>query len=124
MNVWTIESTQKYISDYKRYEKKMNNELIATLNNAHTYYNSLNRGVNPLQIKSGFIHSEPDGIVAIDQRGSTKVLGKKLKLKQTRLYIYPDVERKILHFLKIGNKNSQSDDLKYCKKEVNQIRSQ
>lgn len=66
MIIWSTESTKKYISDFKRHEKKMANELIATLNNVHSYYSSLNRGINPLQIKAGYIHPEGDGIVAID----------------------------------------------------------
>ena len=67
--------------------------------NLRQYFEALQRCSDPGFIKFGFIHKEPKGIKAIDQRGSGR------NLQQTRLYIYPDLDNKILHLITIGNKN-------------------
>lgn len=114
---WELSSTDKYERKLKTYEKKNPNELIAMLSNLDTYHHALNQLGNPLQIKSGFIHQEPKGIIAIDQRGGKQ----KVKLKQTRLYVYPDIESGNLYLLTIGDKRTQRADIQYCKNFVNRI---
>ena len=78
-------------------------------------------------VTSKFIHPEPDGIKALDQSGAKnketrKVSKKRHKLKQTRLYIYPNTTTKTLHLLTLGGKKSQAGDIKYCKKIVKDIK--
>ena len=115
---WNIISTDKYERRYKQYEKKHPNELKAILNNLDTYQKTLNLLNHPKLINAGFIHPEPKGIIAIDQKGGSQ----KVKLKQTRLYLYPDSENKIVHLLTIGDKNTQKEDILFCKNEVEKIR--
>ncbi|MCK4401958.1 hypothetical protein KAW08_06630 [bacterium] len=83
-----------------------------------TYFESLRRDINPLQINAGFIHHEPIGIKAVDQKGGNK----KIKLKQTRLYIFPYTEEKVLYALTIGDKQSQKEDIKWCQDFVKKIK--
>ncbi|PIW61358.1 MAG: hypothetical protein COW13_03365 [Candidatus Omnitrophica bacterium CG12_big_fil_rev_8_21_14_0_65_50_5] len=64
-------------------------------------------GAHPQFVVAGYIHDEGKGIRAIDQRG-----GGKGKLQQTRLYVYPDIETKVLYLITIGDKQSQKDDIK------------
>jgi hypothetical protein len=114
---WDLISTEKYERKLKTYEKKNPNELIAMLANLDTYHHALNQLNKPLQIKAGFIHPEPKGIVAIDQKGGKQ----KVKLKQTRLYVYPDTKSGNLYLLTIGDKKTQRADIKYCKDFVSRI---
>lgn len=120
MDEWLIEPTETYQCKHEHYEKKHPNELAAAEGNLDTYFRTLKNGVNPLQIKEGFIHHEPDGIKAIDQKGSRQ----KIKLQETRLYIYPDVPTKTLFLLTIGDKQTQRNDINFCreyvKKEIRQ----
>ena len=118
---WELNFTDKYSRMYKQYEKKSPNELIAVLSNLDFYFSALNNLGDPLLIKAGFIHREPDGIKAIDQKGGKRVK-RKTKLKQTRLYIYPAMQEKILYLLTIGDKNSQKEDINFCRNFVKQIR--
>lgn len=113
-----MEPTEEYLRCHKRFEKKNPDELIALSNNFDTYFETLKAVNNPLQIKSGFIHPEPNGIIAVDQSGSNKVLGKKLKLKEVRFYFYIDEEGETVFLLFIGDKQSQSKDINLCKKLV------
>lgn len=71
-----------------------------------------------MQVRTGYLHFEPDGIKAIDQKGG----GKKIKLQQTRLYIYPDIKTKKIFLLAIGTKTNQNEDINKCRKIVKKIK--
>lgn len=113
MTDWLIESTDAYVRGHKRYEKKFPAELIAVLDNLDRYFKMISHGVHPQFAVAGYIHNEGKGVKAIDQRG-----GRKGKLKQTRLYIYPDIDTKILYLITIGDKKSQREDIKQSVKFV------
>ena len=115
---WILSVTEKFEITNKWYEKKQPNELKAVLANLDMYVSTLNTVDNPLQIKAGFIHPEPHGVIAIDQKGGKQ----KVKLKQTRLYLFPEVEKKAVHLLIIGDKNSQAADIKYCNEFIKEKR--
>lgn len=117
---WQIETTEQYIRDYKNYEKKHREELNAVLNNLDSYFKALNECGSPNLIKTGFIHNEPMGIKALDQKGG----GRKTKLPATRLYVYPNIEEGSLVLLAIGNKQTQGRDIEYCKKIVKGLREE
>lgn len=116
---WNIVSTGKYERDLKWYEKKRPHELAAVLGNLEIYFETLKNGVNPMQIKAGFIHDEPEGMKALDQKGGQQ----KVKLQQTRLYIFPEIKTGTLHLLAIGDKNSQRQDIQICRQMLKEIKS-
>ena len=68
---WKIEKSGFFESRFKRFQKKHRDEALTVLNNLDSYFKALNEGANPLQIKAGFIHNEPEGIKAIDQKGGS-----------------------------------------------------
>ncbi len=113
---WALEVTDKYERAYKRFEKKEPKILKAVLSNLDKYFHALEDHGSPQKITAGFIHKEPHGIKAIDQRGSNE------KLKETRLYIYPDTTKSTLHLITIGDKKTQSVDIKFCNKYVVKIK--
>jgi hypothetical protein len=69
----------------------------------------LNASKNSKCVQGGYLHHEPEGVVAVDQKG----LG--ANLQETRMYTYADDKKKIIYLLKIGNKDSQHSDIEYCK---------
>lgn len=107
--MWELARTDSFDRDYKRYSKKREAELAAVLRNLDRFLEMLNHSKNRLCVQAGFLHNEPAGIVAIDQKGGGK------GLQETRLYTYPDEESKNLYLILIGNKNSQSSDIKNAK---------
>jgi len=119
MTQWNTEQTDKFGRDYSFYEKKHREELLAVLANLADYMKALSELENSLAITAGFIHSEPKGIKAIDQKGGQN----KVKLQQTRLYVYADDKNKKLYLLALGDKKAQREDIKFCVKEVEKIRS-
>lgn len=115
---WLLVPTGKYERDCRHFEKKHPAELLAALRNLSAYIKALTEAGNPLQVKAGFIHDEPNGIKAIDQKGG------KGKLRQTRLYIYPHVEAGRVYLLGIGDKSRQRADIVTCCEFVNHITSE
>ena len=118
MAEWAVEITGRYDRDYKYYSKKHPDELTAVLDNLDTYLMLLHACASPLQATAGFIHNEPDGMKAIDQKGSKS----RNKLQQTRLYTYAHHEKNILYLLGIGGKSRQGEDIQRCREFVHLIR--
>jgi hypothetical protein len=114
--MWQIQPTTQWEREQKYYEKKHPNELAAVLRNLHRYVNQLNIAPNARSVMAGYIHPEPKGVVAIDQKGGGS------NLQQTRLYIFPDEATNMLYIITIGNKNTQSDDIRCCKQFVDNLR--
>jgi hypothetical protein len=111
-----IQTTPEYLARNKRYEKKHWRKLAAVLDNLDTFFKTLQNGVKPRQVKFGFIHPEPQGVLAIDQKGGGS------NLAQTRLYVYPDEVHEVLYLLTLEDKQTQSIDVEFCKTCVNQLR--
>ena len=74
------------------------------------------RGAKVQQVKAGFLHPEPLGVIAIDQKGGGKALG------ETRLYVFPDEDEEVLHIITLGDKRSQADDIALCRQFVTEVR--
>ena len=110
--VWGIQESDFFEKKFSRFRKKNKGIDQLLLDNLDTYFNTLKSGSLPINIKAGFIHSEPHGIKAIDQKGSKgEGMGTP---KEARLYIFPDTETLILHLFTVGDKNSQTPDIKDC----------
>jgi hypothetical protein len=114
--MWTYNPTPDWSRRQKHFQKKRARELVAALDNLDTFFKTLENGVKPREAKFGFIHPEPVGVLAIDQKGGGK------SLAEIRAYVYPDEDEEILHLLTIGDKKSQQDDIKTCREYVAQIR--
>ena len=103
---WTFTTTARFERDRAHYEKKHPRELEACLRNTlHRYLAMLNAAPNPRAIHAGFMHTEPGGVIAIDQRGGGG------NLRETRLYTYADSADRTLHLLLLGDKGTQRRDL-------------
>ena len=102
---WVLLPHSSYLRDLRWYTKKRPAELAAILRNLERYMTLLARSPSARSIQAGFLHTEPHGMVAIDQRGGVG------RLQETRLYCYAQDDARTLHLLGIGNKSSQSADL-------------
>lgn len=109
--MWTIETSTKWERDFKHYEKKHPRELAAVLR----YHELLNAAKNPLAVQAGFLHPEPLGVVAIDQKGGGS------GLQETRLYTFAQDDRQILWIITLGNKQSQPGDIRRAKEFVTHL---
>lgn len=106
-----MDLSDKYECKLATYRKKHLDELKAVLINFASYMSAVKMCGNHLLVKAGYIHIEPNGIIAIDQKGGERKIK---KLQQTRLYLFPNKENRTVYVLTIGNKNSQQADIKWC----------
>ncbi len=113
---WGIYTSDQFQRNLKKYKKKHPIETQHMLINAGKFIETLNRNIPISNIRSIFIHTEPKGIKALDQRGPTKG-----RLKQTRMYIYLHFETRTVHFICLGDKESQPRDIQYSTKYVNNL---
>ena len=116
--IWRICYTDRYHRMFKRYQKKHRNELLAVLDNLQDYKTAIDSGVDPLRVQAGFIHPEPMGIVAIDQKKG----GLRTTLRQTRLYVYADKTNHELWLITIGDKQTQKADILLATNFVKEMR--
>lgn len=107
--MWMIEPSLQWERDQKWYEKKRPDELAAVLRNLQRYLSLLKVSKNSKCVEAGFLHKEPAGVVAVDQKG----IG--ANLQETRLYTIADDATKTLHLITLGSKESQHSDIEYAK---------
>jgi hypothetical protein len=104
-NDWVLLPHSSYLRDLRWYTKKRPVELAAVHRNLERFMILLARSPHARNIQAGFLHPEPHGMVAIDQRGGAG------RLQETRLYCYAHSGSRTVHLLGIGDKSSQSADL-------------
>ena len=113
--MWELQTTTKFDADAKCYAKKRPFELAAVLSNLDRYVEMLEKSQNSRCVQAGFLHPEPGGVLAIDQKG------RKEKLQQTRLYTFASDKQKIVYLIAIGNKQSQANDIQFAKRFAQQM---
>lgn len=114
--MWQFRITAEFEIAKKRYDKKRPDELAAVLRNLDRLREQLN-GLNRCRAaQAGFLHHEPCGVWAIDQKGPSRT-----KLQETRLYVFPTEEDKVLHIITVGNKNSQASDIRLALEYVKSL---
>lgn len=115
--MWEAATTDAFERDQKHYRKKHPRELAAVLANLKRFIALLEVAPNAKAIiPTGYLHAEPAGVVAVDQRGGGA------GLQETRLYTFPDDKTKTLWLITIGNKAEQPGDIQFCRKFVESLR--
>jgi len=117
--MWEIAPTNLFERLEKRYAKKRPAELTAVQRNLQRYLDLLNAAPNSKAVQAGFLHREPAGVIAVDQKGGGA------NLAETRLYTLADDSAKVLHLIVIGDKGSQANDIQISRefaqlKEISQ----
>jgi putative component of toxin-antitoxin plasmid stabilization module len=110
--MWTLQPEAEYEKKVKAWPKKHHRELLAMYDNLDTLLTALNRGAKVGSFKFGFMHPEPRGVIAIDQKGGGP------GLKETRLYTYPRSALQVLYLITVGDKSTQKADIQYASQFV------
>ena len=117
--MWSLAFSTQWPRDVKHYEKKHSRELAAILHNLKDrYLPMLNASPNAKALQAGFLHHEPDGVVAIDQKGGGT------GLQETRLYTFADDSTQTLWLITVGNKDEQPDDIQFSRKFVQSLKAE
>jgi len=113
--MWNTHADDEYLSRVQKWPKKYHREYASVHRNPGTFLAALNGGAKLEQIKFGFIHREPQGVLAIDQKGGGQ------SLKQTRLYVFPHKASEVVHLIALGDKESQKADIQCASEFVSQL---
>ncbi len=113
-----LETTEQFDRDIKKLGKRHPDETAAVLFNLDIYITALEDAAHPKLVNLGFMHPEPLGIIAIDQKGRSIEGRKRAKMKETRLYLYAILESNKILLLTVGTKDTQSKDIAFAKKTV------
>lgn len=116
---WTIIPSELYLRKNKWFVKKDKEVFVALMTNWERVFRALNDGVPLGEVrKQGKVRGGGDrGLLEIDQRGRGQ-------LPEARLYVYPDIETRTLHFITMGYKDTQNTDLKNCKEYIDKLEAQ
>jgi hypothetical protein len=112
--MWQIEPTSQWDRDRKYYEKKRPGEFAAVLRNLERYLALLNQAPNAKAVQAGYLHHEPAGVVAIDQKGGGA------SLQETRLYTFAKEPEQVIYLITIGNKDDQPSDIAFARDFVHE----
>lgn len=113
--MWAMQAEDEYVKRASKWPKKYRREFAAVHSNLDTFMAALNRGAKLEHVKYGFVHREPRGVLAIDQKGGGR------SLKETRLYVYPSKPTQLVHLITLGDKGSQTADIRYASEFVGQL---
>ena len=114
--MWELEPTDLFVKLEAWYRKKRPAELAAVLRNLDRYVDLLNAAPNSKAVQAGFLHREPAGVIAVDQKGGGA------NLAETRLYTLADDSAKVLHLIVIGDKGSQAKDIHASREFAQQLK--
>jgi hypothetical protein len=114
--MWKLLTSAVFEGDQKHYEKKHPRELQAVRANLVRNVQRLTESPNSKAVKAGYLHDEPAGVVAIDQKAGGS------GLQETRLYTFADDKTRTLWLITIGNKAEQPKDIQFCRRFVDSLR--
>lgn len=109
--MWTLKPRPDIEKRLDRFKKKWQQELENVFLNLKKVKQAFDFGAHCEQVKQQFscVHGRyPLGLISIDQRGRSKGA----KPKPFRLYVFPEVSTKTLHLITLGDKDTQSEDVK------------
>lgn len=113
--MWVYVENGEFERRKRKFQKRHRQETLNALDNVAAFKGALESGLKPQQIIRGFIHNEQHGVLAMDESGP------KNPKKVVRVYVYPDEPKCELHVITIGDKDSQTEDVKYCHEYVDSV---
>ena len=113
---WQIDNSLASASEFKRFRKNHEAELVSCFSNLQKIIGFLNEGRRVANIANNpkFFSSEGKGIFRIGQTGLASA-------KESRLYVYPCEESKVMYILGIGTKETQRDDIASAKSAIKRL---
>ncbi len=112
---WQVETAYASQGKFKRFARKYPREYESVFTNLEKVMRLLRSGNKLGSFQIGFFRSEGDGVYRI---GQTAVPG----AKESRLYLFPDEQNRVMYVLNIGDKDSQDVDINESKRLATAIK--
>ena len=112
---WVIETAYASPGRFKRFAGKHPREYESLFVNLERIVRLLRSGNKLGGFRVGFFRPEGEGVYRIGQTGVKSA-------KESRLYVYPDEEYRVMYTLNIGDKDSQPEDINESKRTAATIK--
>ena len=112
---WQIENAFASPGKFKKFSGKHPREYESVFTNLEKVMRLLRCGHKLGSFQIGFFRPEGDGVYRIGQTGVPGA-------KESRLYIFPDEQNRVMYVLNIGDKDSQDMDINEAKRSANEIK--
>jgi hypothetical protein len=120
MTAWELNGSYQNKTTFKKFRKSHEEELLQCFDNLERFRIHLSQTEpepDP-NFVTGIVRQEPGDLVAADERGCEKK-GK----RACRLYAFPCKETRILYVLRIGDKDTQSQDIQDALRSIKNIKT-
>ncbi|EIP99437.1 hypothetical protein OpiT1DRAFT_03954 [Opitutaceae bacterium TAV1] len=114
---WSLDIGHASKSQFAKFQKNHPKEFTSLFANLEKIMGLLRAGNKVGGFHVRFFRSEGGEVYRIGQTGVPGAL-------ESRLYVYPDTELKIMHVLEIGGKTGQQADIRSARKKVIEIQKQ
>ena len=112
---WQIENSHAVGSKFKKFAAKHPAEFDSLFANLEKIMRLLRTGNKIGGFRVNFFRSEGEGVYRIGQSGVSHA-------KESRLYVYPDEQARLVYFLTVGDKDSQGTDINEAKEIARSIK--
>lgn len=101
---WQIDIAHASPGKFKKFAGRYGREYASLFANLDKIMALLASGKKLGSFQVGFFRPEGEGVHRIGQTGVPSA-------KESRLYVYPDEQKRIMHVLNIGTKEGQTEDI-------------
>lgn len=114
---WTISREYCGKNNLKKFTKQHRDEALQCFTNLERFLNHLNE-YNPenTAFVTGIVRQEGGGLVAADTRGLDG------SHRVSRLYAWPCKTNRTIYILRIGDKDTQTNDIRECRSLITRIK--
>jgi len=113
---WQIDNAYASPGKFKKFSGKHSAEFDSLFANLDKIMRLMRAGNKIGGFSVGFFKSEGEGVYRIGQTGVPNA-------KESRLYVYPDEQNKLIYVLTVGDKDSQQNDINESKELVRKIKA-
>jgi hypothetical protein len=112
---WELSAEYASKGQFSKFQKSYPREYASLFANLNKINNLLEAGNKIGGFHVGFFRSEGGDVYRIGQTGVPSA-------KESRLYVFPDQQNRIMHVLGVGTKDDQDGDINNAKDIVRKIR--
>lgn len=113
---WRIEIADQAAGSLKRYAKKHPEESLRMFANLQRFLDLVNEEDRDPRFVVDVVRQEKGGLLAADTRGMPRS-----SKRESRLYFYPIHGERVLRVLRVGDKDTQTRDIRECRDLIRKL---
>ncbi len=114
---WQIDIAHASPGKFEKFAAKHRREYDSMFANLNKIMGLLREGHKVGSFQVGFFRPEGEGLFRVGQTGVPSA-------KESRLYVFPDQEKRVMYVLNIGTKERQGEDINEAHEVVRSLKAQ